>query len=89
MPQSLGHPLESFPEPISAQAMGVYAVLREFSTSLRLSPINSVAFHHALRAVAPTEIMDEVHVRLVRALFLDCMAIVRKFGSPHLFITVR
>ena len=21
-------------------------------------------------------------------LFLDCMAIVRKFGSPHLFITV-
>ena len=26
--------------------------------------------------------------RAMYKLFLDCMAIVRKFGSPHLFITV-
>ena len=39
------------------------------------------------RVVCPASVKGSR--RAMYKLFLDCMAIVRKFGSPHLFITVR
>ncbi len=60
-----------FPEELSFRSLAAYSLLRTLSIQLRLSPFTPNAFLRALVLPAPNRLLGDVHVALLRILFVQ------------------
>jgi hypothetical protein len=60
-----------FPPELSFRSLAAYSLLRTLSVQLRLSPFTPNAFLRALYLPAPNRLLGEIHVALLRILFVQ------------------
>ena len=63
----------SVPSRAMGDLMSSYLIIRSFSWQLRLSPFPCEAFLQAIMSHEPNVIVDELHVSLLRALYIDAV----------------
>ena len=60
-----------FPSDLSFRSLAAYSLLRTLSVQLRLSPFTPNVFLRALSLPAPNRLLGEIHVALLRILFVQ------------------